>query len=252
MKRAFLLIAAIIMNCTIVFAQKWIPETICSSDTFIVEPSYRMYVNNEKINSTNQLPYKIVQCRTRSNIGVRFEIAVSNYYYGEKTTNWLGQHGGPNFNLAFAIDQFNLGLRFKPWTVAPQKELNFNGQILPTSASLNPVKIDFYLGYSIDFEKLISIEPYLGFNRSSFVVINENELNQKYSFKKTGGPIVGTTFNKYIRIKEYNYLSIFGTVGYGFVNFEKVNAELDNGYFEWNLGLASKGFFTKIFSKKVE
>ncbi|MCK3685277.1 hypothetical protein [Maribellus sp. YY47] len=58
--------------------------------------------------------------------------------------------------------------------------------------------------------------------------------------------------NKYFKIKEHEYLSVFGTVGYGFVNYEKVHPDLDKGYFEWNLGIAYKGFITKRFNKRVE
>lgn len=252
MKRILLIITTIILVSTITVGQKWNPETICSSDTLIVEPYISMKYNPETIFTPNQKPYKIVQCRTRSNIGFRFEIAVSNYYYGEKTTSWIGQHGGPNFNFIMVVDKLNFGFRFKPWSIDPKKEMDFNGQMLPTTARLNVIKLDYYLGYSFDFEKLISVEPYVGYNRSSFIVINEDELNQKFIFDKTGGLIVGATVNKYFKIKEYEYLSVFGTVGYGFVNYEKVHSALDNGYFEWNLGIAYKAFATKRFNKRVE
>jgi len=252
MKRILLIITFTILVSTITLGQKWNPETICSSDTLIVEPYRPMKYNPENTEALTQKPYKIVECKTRSDIGFRFEIAVSNYYYGEKTTSWIGQHGGPNFNFILVVDKLNFGFRFKPWSVEPKKELDFNGQTLPTTATLNVIKLDYYLGYSFDFKKLISVEPYVGYNRSSFVVINEDELNQKFTFDKTGGPIVGATLNKYFKLKEYEYLSVIGTAGYGFVNYEKVHSALDNGYFEWNLGIAYKGFATKRFNKRVD
>lgn len=252
MKRILLVITSTILVSTITLGQKWDPEIICSSDTLIVEPYRSMKYNPENIEALIQKPYKIVECRTRSDIGYRFEIAVSNYYYGEKTTSWIGQHGGPNFNFILVVDKLNFGFRFKPWTIEPKKELDFNGRTLPATAKLNVIKLDYYLGYSFDFKKLISVEPYVGYNRSSFNVINEDELNQKFTFDKTGGPIVGATVNKYFKLKEYEYLSVIGTAGYGFVNYEKVHSALDNGYFEWNLGIAYKGFATKRFNKRVD
>lgn len=252
MKRILLIIAITVAVCTITVAQKWSPETLCSMDTLIVAPYRSMKYSPERPYNPDQKPYKIVQCRTRSNVGFRFEIAVSNYYYGEKTTSWIGQHGGPNFNFILVADKLNFGFRFKPWTIDPKKEMDFDGHTLPTTAGLNVIKLDYYAGYSLDFEKLISVEPYIGYNRSSFNVINEDELNQKFTFNKTGGLIVGATVNKYIKIKEYEYLSVFGTAGYGFVNYEKVHPDLDNGYFEWNLGIAYKVFATKRFNTRVE
>lgn len=252
MKRIFLIITSTILIGTTSFGQKWNPEIICSTDTLTVEPYVSMKYNPEKTDSINQEPYRIVQCRTRSNVGFRMDIAVSNYYYGNKTTSWIGQHGGPNFNFILVVNKLNFGFRFKPWSIDPKKEMDFNGQTLPTTARLNNIRLDYYIGYSFDFEKLISVEPYVGYNRTSFLVINEDELNQKFSFNKTGGLIVGTTLNKYFKIKEYEYISVFGSVGYGFVDYEKVHPELDNGYFEWNLGIASKGFATKRINKRVK
>jgi hypothetical protein len=252
MKRLFLLITSAILINSISFGQKWTPEVICSTDTLTVEPYISMKYNPEKIDTTNQEPYKIIQCRTRSKIGFRLDIAVSSYYYGDKTTSWIGQHGGPNLNFILIVDKLNFGFRFKPWTIDPKKEMEFNGETLPTTARLNNIRLDYYVGYSIDFDRLISIEPYAGYNRTSFLVINEDELNQKFTFNKTGGLIVGTTLNKYFKIKEHEYISVFGTVGYGFVDYKKVHPDLDNGYFEWNLGIAYKGFATKRFNKRVE
>lgn len=252
MKRIFLIITSAILINTTSFGQKWDSEIICSTDTLIVEPYVSMKHYPEKMDSVNQEPYKIVQCRTRSNVGFRMDIAVSNYYYADNTTSWIGQHGGPNFNFVLVVNKFNFGFRFKPWSIDPKKEMDFNGKILPTTASLNNIRLDYYVGYSLDFEKLISVEPYVGYNRTSFLVINEDELNQEFSFNKTGGLIVGTTLNKYFRIKEYEYISVFSTVGYGFVDYKKIHPDLDNGYFEWNLGVAYKGFATKRFNKRIK
>jgi hypothetical protein len=57
--------------------------------------------------------------------------------------------------------------------------------------------------------------------------------------------------NKYFKLKNYGYLSVFGSAGYGFVNYKKVHSELDNGYLEWNFGVSIKGFGTKRFNKRV-
>lgn len=58
--------------------------------------------------------------------------------------------------------------------------------------------------------------------------------------------------NKYLKIKNYKYFSVFGTIGYGFIDYRKVHSDLDNGYFEWNLGIAYKGFFMEGINKRVD
>jgi opacity protein-like surface antigen len=254
MKRLLVVMTSAILISTASFGQKWITETICSSDTLrvnplTIEPSLSLKYHRD---SASVEPYSLVACRTRSNLGYRVEMAISNYYYGNKTSSWIGQHGGPNFNFILVVNKLNFGFRFKPWTIDPNKEIDFSGQTLPTTSKLNNIKLDYYVGYSLDFNKLISLEPYIGYNRTSFRAINEDELNQEFIFNKTGGLIGGATLNKYFKLKNYGYISVFGTGGYGFVDYKKVHPDLDNGYFEWNLGIAYKGFGTKRFHKKVE
>jgi len=244
--RILFLAAATMLICVVASGQKWTGETLCSTDTLVL---HRLVLNDGKIQPEE---YKIVQCKTQSNIAFRFEAAVSRYYYSEKTTNWIGQHGGPNLNFILTLNKLNFGFRFKPWTVNPKTELDFNLQTLPRTARLNVIKLDFYAGYSLDFERLFSIEPYIGYNRSSFLVLNEDELDEQFSFRKTGGLILGTTVNKYFKVDEYAYLSVFGSFGYAFVNYDIVHPDLDNRYFEWSLGLAIKGFFANRHNKKVE
>lgn len=240
-----------ILACTISFGQKWNQELICSADTLVYDPqlSYKHYPDGvERLN----YPYKYEACRTRSNFAFRIEIAVSDYYYGEKTTSWIGQHGGPNVNFILDISKLNFGFRFKPWTIHPKKELSFDGQTLTTNAIFNVVKLDYYLGYSFDFNALVSLEPYIGYNRTLFIVLNEDELHQKYYIHTARGLIIGTTLNKYFKVKNYGYISVFGSLGYGCVNFEKVHPDLDNGYFEWTMGVAYKGFASKYISRRIE
>jgi hypothetical protein len=251
MKRVVLLTSVILVSA-VSFAQKWTPEIICTNDTLTVEPNVSMKYYPDKMDSSKQERYKIVPCQTRAKIGLRVGFAVSNYYYGNKTTSWIGQHGGPNLNINLVVDKLNFGIKFKPWTINPRKELEFNGQILPTHAKLNNIRLDYYIGYSFDFENLFSLEPFAGYNYTSFRVINEDELNQDFDMNKTGGVILGTTLNKYFKLKDYGYLSVFGTIGYGFVNYDKVHSDLDNGYMEWSLGVAWKSFAVKRINKRVE
>ena len=234
-----------------VFGQKINDVIICSLDTFWVKPvSEIRYIQKTPVDSF--APYKAVWCKKRSKFGARIEIGVSCYYYNQKTKDWLGNHGGPNFNFILTYDKFNLGFRFKPWSVNPNKELLFDNKALTKYARLNPNKLDFYTGYSFDFNH-ISLEPYLGFSRNIFTVINEDELQETFSFPIVTGFINGITVNKYFRVsKKYEYVSVFSSVGYSIVDYRKVHSELGKNYFEWTLGIAYKGFFTRKFMQKIE
>jgi hypothetical protein len=234
-------------------AQKLENHIICNSDTLIIIPAASpRHVPHKQVDIADAEPYRVIQCSTRTRMGYRVEIGGASYHYGPETAAWLGNHGGPQFNFILAYDNFNIGFRFKPWSIDPLKEMHINGESVPVLARINSIKLDYYIGYSFDFKGLISTEPYAGYNRSSFIVINEDELGQRFNFNKTGGIIFGATFNKYFRIKDYEYLSIFASAGYSFTDFAKVHSALDKGYFEWNAGIAAKGFFTRFFHHRVD
>jgi len=195
---------------------------------------------------------KTVKCTKRSNLGTRIEVGVSKYNYNNKTEQWLGNHLGPNFNLIFTINKFNLGIRFKPATVNTKTNLVFTNDTLPIYSKLNPIKLDYYLGYSFDFTHNISIEPYIGYSHTRFTIINENELKNKLSIPDVNGFISGVTGNKYFKLKGHNYVAIFASLGYAFVNYNNVNENLDRGYFELTIGIAYKGFLERQFLREVE
>jgi hypothetical protein len=228
------------------FCQSWDNEIICSPNPIVIE---RPGMKFDRDSTTKFLAFI---CKKRSKVAFRMEVGISRYYYNKSTANWLGNHGGPNFNFFLEYDKINVGMKFKPWTVNPRETLNFNGSSLSEIAKLNPIKIDFTVGYSLNSEPNISFEPFLGYTRSSFQVINEDVLQQQYSIPKTGGFLVGLTINKYIKLKNYENVSIFGNAEYCFVDFSKVHPTLTQGYFEWTLGLAFKNFFPKYFYKTVE
>jgi len=233
-----------------VWGQKFDNETICSSDTITINPNLTM--RHVQKGTKDSLPsYRIIECEKKSKIGFRFELGASHYWYNRNTKDWLGNHFGSNFNFIFVYDKLNFGFCFKPSTVNPKKELQFCGETLTNEAKLNPIKMDFYIGYSFDLDCL-SIEPYLGISRNSFVIINQKELNNNFSIPNATGFINGITLNKYFKIAKYKYISIFSHIGYCIVDFHKVNDNLSNNYFECSLGVAYKGFFTNKFRKRVE
>ena len=233
-----------------VWGQKIDNVVFCSLDTFLVKPAPE-FRHIPKITIDSFEPYKAVWCEKSSKVGARIEIGISSFHYNQKTKDWLGNHGAPNFNFILVYDKFNLGFRFKPFTISPNKELMFDNKILPKYANLNPIKLDFYLGYSFDFRH-ISIEPYLVLSRNIFTVINEDKLQETFAIPSVTGFINGITVNKYFRIKNYEYVSIFSNIGYSIVDYKKVHNALGNNYFEWSLGIAYKGFFTRKFIQKIE
>lgn len=236
-----LLIAAFITTSARAGGQNYERNAVCRSDTVVVR-------SNPKLSGRT---YKAFECTKVSKLGLRVELGFNHYSYNAETRNWLGNHNGPLLGLAIAYGGFNLGVKFKPATVTPRQELVFDGVALTKDAKLNPNKIDYDLSYSINFKHNISLEPYMALTSNSFVVINEDELDRQYHIDKTTGLTLGTTLNKYFRLKNFQFFSVFARYGYGFSDFKKVHNSLGAGYGDIALGVAYKGFIRQTYWKRL-
>lgn len=195
--------------------------------------------------------YKALECTKISSCGLRLDVGVTQYYYNTPTAAWLGNHGGPCLSLSIPIVKWNLGVRFKPYTVNPRGDLVFNKDTLTRKAKLNPVKTDFFVSYSFDFKYNFSCEPYLGYSINSFHVINQDSLKKLFVIPSTVGIIGGLTLNKYFRLSPETFMAVFASMGYAFADFKKAHPTLEAGYTEWTAGIAFKGFFKRRLYKKI-
>ena len=181
----------------------------------------------------------------KSDWGARFNLGVSKFNYGAKTAGWLGNHAGPDLNLSIFYKNYRFGIGFKPWTVNPESELDFNGDTLTTFADLNPIKFEFLFGYNFNDLEFINIEPYVGYLINSFIVINEDVLQKKFDIPTQGGFTIGVTvFRKLFEFNPYDNFQIFINTNYNFVNFSKVNPSLDNNFWAFEIGISYQSWFT--------
>jgi hypothetical protein len=238
-----LLLAIPVLFSTQVFAQNYERNSICGHDT--IEVSY----TSRKTGASVQ--YKAFECTKVSKLGIRVELGFNHYRYNTKTENWLGNHNGPLLGLTIAYGDFNVGVKFKPATIRPKQNLDFNGEQLTSDAKLNPNKIDYDLSYSLNFRHNISLEPYIALTANSFVVINEKELGKSYHINKTKGLTAGVTLNKYLHLRDFQFLSVFARYGYGLTNFKTVNPNLGAGYSDIAIGIAYKGFIKQKLLRRI-
>jgi hypothetical protein len=242
MKNGLLFLTFFIYSARL-FGQVYERNTICNNDT--------INVDHISLKMGKRILYKAFECEKVSKLGIRFDIGFNHYKYNPKTRKWLGNHNGPLFGLTIAYGDFNLGAKFKPATIKPKQDLDFNNETLTNEAKLNPIKIDYDFSYSINFKHDFSIEPYVALTTNSFIVINEDELGKNYNINKVNGLTIGTAINKYFHLKDYQFFSVFVKYGYGLTNFKKVNSNLGIGYSDFTIGIAYKGFLKRRFLKQI-
>ena len=242
------LVSLVMLNLSLhCFGQQYNEDEVCKSDTTIIHR--RHHIIKIYVSDTDSI--KVITCKKVSKVGWRVDAGVSGYSYSEKTKQWLGNHGGPSIGFFLLYKKFSFGLKFKPWTVNPAKALVFTGDTLTQNSKVNPVKIDYAVSYSIDLKHNLALEPYFGLTDNIFEVINEDELQKTFEIPDSKGVILGISFNKYFKVREFEFFTIFICSGYSFANFARTHEALGQGYFEGTIGIGYKGFFTRHFLKLV-
>jgi len=211
---------------------------ICSNDTITIDN------NTLKIRRPiDSLPtHREIWCSCISDFGIRIEFGFFGAFYDKKTKIWMENSFGPTMGISISFRQLNFGIRPKVTTFSPNNNLIFGGDTLFDYFHVNPIKSDFFVGYSIDFDNLFSIEPFVAFSRNSFHVINESDFNRTFKIPSFNSLKLGFTLNKYFTRKEFQFFTIYFNYAYSFANYSKMNSELGKGYNDFTLGIAHKAF----------
>lgn len=187
-------------------------------------------------------------------MGIRFEMAYTRYHYSPSTAAWLGNHGGGFLGVALAVKNLELGIRLKTFsTVNPHSEINFGKDTLIKKALLNPNRVEYFMGYSINLKHLFTIAPYAGLCQARYVVVNNDELEKKvYGIPKTIGFATGVTLNKYFTCSRGEFFGMFLNFAYTNIDYRKIHPGLGHGNTEWGLGITYKVFGINHSVKRIQ
>lgn len=241
--RSVTITATLILHAGIARCQEYNRLAVCGSDTEQVR-----YVS---LRTGKLVNYQAFRCTQVSRWGIRPEIGRSSYIYTPPTDQWLGRYSGGSVAIYVAYGNFNLGARVAFTTITPQTELVIDGKPLTREALLNPIKVDYSAGYSLNLKYNFCLEPYVAITSNKFFVLNEDSLGKHYQIPQVLGFTAGIGLNKYFRLKEFQFLAVFVRYGHGFTDFRKVNSELGSGYSEWCFGIAYKVFAKKVFLRPI-
>jgi len=218
LNKVLILVGALLMS-NVLWAQK------TESDTILI------------INQNFQL--------VRTNAGLQMGFGLTKYHYGTKMKSWIGNHNGPSFTLQFYWRNHNWGGRFKPWTVSPRNNLDFGLYTLTSFAQLNVIKGEWFYAYDIEPLRHLIFEPFIGTLATSFLVINEDELQQQFSIKKVRGMSFGLEVKYYLTIAPFQYLIPYFSVNGAIIDYKKTHDSLDANFFAIEVGIKYGGWITK-------
>ena len=103
------------------FGQMRDKRLLCNPVPIVINKLNRKIVEKKIVDSTYTL--RFLKCEQSIPYGLKFEVGYSRYFYDSKMANWIGQHGGPSFGLIFSYENFDVGLRFRPWTLYSKSDL---------------------------------------------------------------------------------------------------------------------------------
>lgn len=229
--------------------QQFQDQIICSVDTVVVTvDTQREYI---KVPGDTSYSYRAVLCTKRANAGFGFGMGGLKCSYNSATSEWLGTHGGVFVNFFIPINRFSLGFNMILATANQRKELVYNKDTIRTTAQVNPSKLEYYLGYSVNFKYNFSLEPFLGISKSIFYVKDTLYSKKEFSPPSIMGFFGGASIKKYFRFEEYVWLTLFTSVGYSVTDYRKINKDLGIGYYEWVIGAGFKQYLTRKFHKRI-
>lgn len=235
-----------------IHAQKIVSDTICVKDTVLVSGNWTYPKDYHLPTEEQQGSFWATYCDYRRGWGFRLDFGFSQYYYSKSYADWLGYNFGANLNAMLAFRKLSVGIRFKPSTVSPRKELMFNNALLPKKADLDPIHHNYFIAYEFDLSNTLSIEPSIGYTTCRYEVINEETLKQQYTFNTTSGFLAGITVSKYLCWGNYKYAALFGRINHGFVDYSRIHSSLSGGYTEVCLGVSIKLYLRKRDFNVVE
>ncbi len=158
--------------------------------------------------------------------------------YAPQTESWLGNHGAGVFQLLVRYKPFELDGAFRLATVNPQKSLAFGPDTLDSFAKLNPVKLDFLLGYGFRPTEHILLMPQIGYAYSVFNVINEDVLKKHFNISSVSGFALGGAVSIILPISFTTDLEFRIGAHYHIADYSSVHPSLDRNYWTFDFGIS--------------
>lgn len=190
--------------------------------------------------------------KQNSKWGVRVELAESFYRYKGSTGDWLGRHFAFTPGIQIVYSNIFIGARISRATVMPNTYYG-NGNALTTITELKPIKYEYSVGYVVNLEKYLTLEPFAALTFNKFTVVEDVNASgvSTPAIPVVAGLTTGIGLNYYFKFRHGQLICLYSRYAHGFSNYRKISQDLDSGYNELTTGIAYKGFFQKKIFKRV-
>lgn len=224
-------------------AQKWDPIINCSLDTLNING--KIGAKYQPVQSLDKSTFEILKCETRSDFGLSFQSAFGVNKF-DKNNSFFYDYGQLNMQFGVHFRNWLLGYSLQGGTVALNRDMLFESDTLKQNDKFNHISHSVILGYSVNFNKLISLEPYLGLSTNKFLTIGTASGKES---KPIIGKVLGAKLYKYFNLKahQHAYMGIVLNASYHNLALDQLNPMLENHYTNFSVGLVVKGYFKKVF-----
>lgn len=239
----FILFLLLVLCQGNLLAQKWEPLINCSLDTLDV--GGKLGAKYQPVQNLETSTFEILKCETRSDFGLSFQSAYGVNKFA-KNNDFFDDYGQMNLQFGVHFRNWQLAYAVHIGTKVLNKDMLFEADSLKQGDKFNHLGQSILLGYSLNFNSLISVEPYMGISTNKFLTIGTAE--GKVS-KPIIGNVLGAKLYKYFNLKahQHAYMGLFLNASYHNLALDQLNPMLENHYINFSVGLVVKGYFKKVF-----
>ena len=165
------------------------------------------------------------------------------------TNDWWGNSNGPMIFAGLGFKNIHLNASYKYFSEEIKSSLVYNNYILPKDATIRMVHFELTTSYEKEIAYRFFIEPYAGYLQNHITSNIVDNQGNEFDIENIHGATFGVNLIKYIKILEGGFLGFYFNLGYDFINFKKLNPDLNNNSFGYAFGVVLKGVDRKYANR---
>ncbi len=169
--------------------------------------------------------------------GFAFDGGATKYWYDRPTSTWLKNHYGAAMALQAMYRNVVLTGRIKFWSITGKRDLPIEADTLLQRIEFSANRGEVTLGYILNFTRRLSLEPYVGYAQSNFLIFQDKEFRDKLKIPSSSG----FTFGAFINRKIFTLTYLRCGVSLTSTDYSKINPELGRRFYTFDVSLMFRG-----------
>jgi hypothetical protein len=169
--------------------------------------------------------------------GFAFDGGATKYWYDAPTSRWLKNHYGAALALQAMYRNAVLTGRIKFWSITGKRDLPITADTLLQRVEFTANRGEVTLGYIFNFTRRLSLEPYVGYAQSAFLIFRDKEFRDKLKIPSSSG----FTFGAFVNRELFTLTYLRCGASFTYTDYSKINPELGRRFYTFDVSLMFRG-----------